>query len=790
MIERIRGIKIKGRCFQTDSTLMFYQNPNDRISIVYGKNGSGKSTISEGIASITPSATPSDLTVSFVDMNLQEMSVEGDASVFVFNEKYIDDNVKIDDDGLGTIVLFGDQVDLQSEIDQQEAIVKTLSDKIDRTTIELTKYQDRTNPLCPAYHQGRIITMLKRDGGWADIDSKIKGNKIKSQVTDSIVKEIGELIVKETQDELQERFDDTNALLAKISDSSISYPNPIGQIVFSDDWELSVIRILARKIDEPVLSEREKQILAAIQNGAQQRIESAKKVFSQDNTAICPYCFQPISDHYKHELVESINRVLNKEVDNHKAEISSIIFPVLSVDLSTVESLDSVLVKKALHQLEICKSLLSQYQTLTTQKEGNIYTPIQVQANGLAEEIKKLNVILSSLEAKRVEFNDAAKRKASLVKQLISINKAITHIQIAQLYRDFSKQEKDKSSIIRMLGAQQKELEGERIKLKKLQQRKANIGLAIESINSSLDYVFLSQGRLSIELRNEKYYLKSNGVDVLPKKVSQGERNIIALCYFFTQILSNQEVGKLYQNEALIVIDDPISSFDFENKIGITSLIRYQMDRIIMGNINSKLLILSHDLVTVFALRKASEEICKSTKGIAGKPATSYIALELNGKRLVGLIQKHNEYGSILKRVYHFANGESQDESLIIGNEMRRVLEAFSSFTYQRSIELVSCDRNVLNALGNHSLFFENLMYRLVLHGESHYEEQIYSIHDGYHFYQFISEEEKVKIAKSILCFMYLLNPHHIIAYLQAEAGAIENIKQWAKLFPIINLLK
>lgn len=784
MIEKIKGIRIKGRCFHTDTDLLFYQNLNDRISIVYGKNGSGKSTISEGIASISTNGIPSDLTVSFIDANQQVVPLEGNESVFVFNEKYIDENVKIDDDGLGTIVLLGGQVDLQAEIDLQEEMVKGLSNEVEKTSIEFAKYQEKSNPLCPAYHQGRIATMLKRDGGWADIDSKIKGNKIKTPVTDALVTEIGELKVNETLDELRDKFDEAKSLLAKVSDSSISYPDPIRMITIDDEWESTVIRILERKIDEPVLSERERQILEAIQNGAQERIESAQRDFSQEGTTICPYCYQPITSQYKHELLESINKVLNKDVEEHKAEINAITFPVISLDLAAFESLDAELVKDASQQLELCKSFLRQYQDLTSQKERNIYSPILVKAKGLSKGIEKLNAILSALEVRRVEFNDAAKRKASIVRQLISINKSIAHIQIAQLYKDFSKQERDKASILQKLGTQQKALEEEKAKLQRLQQQKANVGLAIENINNSLDYVFLSQGRLSIELRNDKYYLKSNGADVLPKKVSQGERNIIALCYFFTQILSNQEVGRLYQNEALIVIDDPISSFDFENKIGIASLLRYQTDRIIRGNDNSKLLVLSHDLETIFALRKSSEEIQKSTKGIAGKTATTYIALELSNKVLSELKYRHNEYGALLKRVYQFANGELSDEALVIGNEMRRVLEAFSSFTYQKSIDMVSCDLNVLNALGNHSVFFENLMYRLVLHGESHYEEQIHSIHDGYNFFQFISEDEKVKTAKSILCFMFLLNPQHIIAYLHAESGAIENIRKWANAIP------
>lgn len=320
--------------------------------------------------------------------------------------------------------------------------------------------------------------------------------------------------------------------------------------------------------------------------------------------------------------------------------------------------------------------------------------------------------------------------------------------------------------------------------LRNLKQRKSDIGLAINNINNALDYVFFSQGRLSIELKNDKYYLKSNGKNVKPKSVSLGERNIIALCYFFTQILANQEISRLYQNEAFIVVDDPISSFDFENKVGIASFLRLQINRIINGNSKSKVLILSHDLETVFNLRKAMDEICQSTKGIAGITPSSYIVLELNNLLLKPLIKNHNEYSALIKKVYHYANGDSNNDSATIGNIMRRVLEAFSTFNYQKNIEKVSCDKNVLKALGKHSTYFENLMYRLVLHGESHYEEQVYSIHDGNNFYEFISETEKQKTAKNILCFMYLLNPYHVIAYLQEESNSINNVKSWMKDIP------
>lgn len=783
MIETIKGIKINGRCFKTDTSLLFYQKPNDRISIVYGKNGSGKSTISEGIASLSHKGIPSDLTTSFVDSNQQSLPLGDDTNVFVFNEKYIDENVKIDDDGLGTIVLLGGQVDLQAEIDSQEKRVNDRSSDLDQLSAEYSNYHNKDNPLCPEYHKSRITRVLKQDGGWAETDSQIKGNKIKSQVTDSIIKEIGTIAVKDTLVDLQNKFEDSQKLLSKISDSAISYPDEILVIKIDKKFEKNIVDLLGKKIDEPVLSAREKLILSAIQGGAQARIEAARNDFSQEGTKICPYCYQTVGDNYKHELVESINRVLNKDVDDHKAQLASIQFPIISLDYAVFSSLDSELSNSAAKQQEACVKKLEQYKELVSQKLGSIYTPISIKPIGLAEEVEKLNIILRGLEEKRLEFNDAAKKKSSIIRTLILLNKEIAHHQIAQLYKDYSKQDKDREAILKKLDEKQKVLASEKQKLTRLQQRKANIGLAIESINSSLNYVFLSQGRLSIELRNEKYYLKSNGEDVLPKKVSLGERNIIALCYFFTQILANQEIGKLYQNEAFVVIDDPVSSFDFENKVGIISLLRFQTARIIKENNHSKVLFLSHDLETVFSLKKAMEEICKSIKRKAGQPETSCNTLELHDTELTNLKNKHNEYGALLAKVYHYANGDKED-SLAIGNEMRRVLEAFSTFTYRKGIEDVSLDSNVLSALGNRSAFFENLMYRLVLHGESHYEEQVYSIRNSYNFLQFISEDEKRKTAKNILCFMYILNPGHILAYLQQEAGAVAQIKTWAKDIP------
>ena len=101
---------------------------------------------------------------------------------------------------------------------------------------------------------------------------------------------------------------------------------------------------------------------------------------------------------------------------------------------------------------------------------------------------------------------------------------------------------------------------------------------------------------------------------------------------------------------------------------------------------------------------------------------------------------------------------------------MRRVLEAFATFSYKEGINSISIKDSILEILPERFReHFRNLMYRLVLHGESHYEEQVQGMRD-FRFNQFLSEGEKKRTAREILCFMYLLNKHHILSHLPINA--------------------
>ena len=265
------------------------------------------------------------------------------------------------------------------------------------------------------------------------------------------------------------------------------------------------------------------------------------------------------------------------------------------------------------------------------------------------------------------------------------------------------------------------------------------------------------------------YTLLSREKDVKPTKISVGERNIIALCYFFASMFVGKKDKDKYKDASIIIIDDPVSSFDFENRVGVISLLRWMSEQFIQGNPNTKILIMTHDIQTVFNLQKIRMELendrrkCEFLELIDKK-----IDLHKNGNL--------NEYKNIIVSVYDFACKRNVDQKMaVIGNQMRKLMEAYCSFVYAHDFESISHDNDVIkNIPENKRLYYQNLMTRLVLNGESHEQEAAKAMDlTGFKF----TKDEKVNIAKSIIMFLYYINPKHVLAYLPEEGDVLN---QWA----------
>ena len=246
----------------------------------------------------------------------------------------------------------------------------------------------------------------------------------------------------------------------------------------------------------------------------------------------------------------------------------------------------------------------------------------------------------------------------------------------------------------------------------------------------------------------------------------------LTLCYFFSEIMREQREEDIYKNQYCIIIDDPVSSFDMENRVGILSFLKHQLNKFISGNPKTKVVLLTHDLQTAYDIEKIYGEITDLC-GISPRQAdrNKYIKSQelINNAVREFNSSRRNEYTQLMINIYKYAKGENADYELVVGNSMRRVMEAYGSFMYKKGIEQLSTASEIKQKLeppfGDH---FENLMYRLVLHGGSHNEERVKSMVSD-DFFDYISSEEKIRTAKEILVFLYTLDDQHVIEHLKRD---------------------
>ena len=693
MIESIKGISIRGRCYESTAELALFEDKTKnketvkcRLSIVFGKNGSGKSTIADAFSQIGRDAgadadgephEPSDLKEAFLfDYDNRPVNAD-EGEIFVFNEDYVDENVKVARDGLGTIVLLGEKVELQEKIDKCREEQKKAKAILDAADEKRKPFLSPKSPVSPDFHIARIKDILKN--GWQQ--REIQFNSKRPNITPNVINEIGGMKIGCADKDLRKAFSDKMSQFRGFMETeNITLEVLPLEIGLGEGKEEELRTLLARKLMEPVLTEREKRIMDVIQRKLGFAVTDSKKYFEAPSTDFCPYCFRPVSHQEKENIIHSIDIVLNKDVEEHAQELASFARFMNGVD-SKVQSIGSSL-KRADQRSIITlglQDIVRDIQTKAEQYSDTIhhclsciedkrqhpYTPVAMNVN-LLEKERKLNELLKKYSREREMYSQNQKEKDSKIKalraELSQLNRQISSGEIARSYADYHAQEKAKRECEAEYTEKKSEYERVCGQLDKYLKDNADVVIATEKINRLLDYVFFHRGRLSIEFVDNAYCLKTNGKDVRPKDVSSGERNIIALCYFFTQLLHGQKKSEFYKKKMLVVIDDPISSIDFENRIGIQSLLRYQIKRIIMGCSDSKVVVLSHDLPAVLDFGKAMQEISAASKCKAGMH-TNYTFWELNNRQLNPFQEKkRNEYSMLLDRTYQFACGVTDDE--------------------------------------------------------------------------------------------------------------------------------
>lgn len=802
MLKDLTKIKISGANFTEPTELAFFEPSYDKNqneittkgAFLYGRNGSGKSTIARAFKKLTGEEIPtiSDVTVQDKDGHTFELTEEEKKHIFVFDEDFVDKNVRLQEDHLETIVMLGQEVDLSDKIKKAEEEEKAAREDMEAKEKEYKEYQTSENRKSPNFYIKKMRDNLQGDNNWAGRDRIINDARRNTAVSDNTYLQFLDANPQKTRDELLKDYYDGLERLNKAKNEASTIKEAVPSLqedyLTYDDKEIQ--RLLAEKIEKPEFSEREKKILALVHECKTDEVNKRLGFLKDGESTECPYCFQPLSQEYKQSLISSYEKVLSKKVEEHQDSLQKHVIDEISIDLSPFSNLLGTD-----HYTDLIKTInknIADNNKNLLEKKNHPYEPIIVNNKNINASLFQLKEDLMKLESARLSYNEEMKKTAPIRAELVRINKEIAYYDVIEDSKKHKEQEKKMEETKQLYNESITVWEQKTGIIENLNAQRRNIKLAVNYMNACMKYIFFAEDRLGIECENGVYKLRSHGKRVKPKDISVGERNIIGLSYFFTSILQGKEENDAYGEEFLLVIDDPVSSFDYENRVGILSFLRYILCRFLEGNRNTKALLMTHDIMTFFDFWKIFDEIrtnCNTLREtVNGREqvvypnSTKINHFELAKNEISPFFPRRQEYTEIVKMIYEYASGQAVDEQhdLIIGNMMRQALEAYATFVYKKKIEDVSLDKDILNQLPEgYRPYYRNLMYRLVLHGGSHREEQVKAMQD-FRFFGLISREEKVRTAKDILCFLFLLNRVHILKHLEGCKGnAKQTLTTW-----------
>jgi len=272
-------------------------------------------------------------------------------------------------------------------------------------------------------------------------------------------------------------------------------------------------------------------------------------------------------------------------------------------------------------------------------------------------------------------------------KEINAIKKQVEHhlIAVAIEEQDYKRISTEYLESTKKEIEHKKKSEENKAKIQKLEQETSNIGRAVDKINKYLE-AFFGRGEIQLKLDDEKkgYLIERDGK--IAKNISEGERTAIAFSYFITKVQEKD----FKVTEGIIIIDDPISSFDSNFIYHSFSIIKNHFKN------SGQLFISTHNFEFFYLIKdwlkrkKKSSDLCEfyMLETIVEEDERNARILKLEDT----LRNFKSEYHYLFFLLNQFVESTSTqyEKFYVIGNIARRFLEIFTNFKIPTTGDLLS----------------------------------------------------------------------------------------------------
>lgn len=642
-----------------------YTNPNDLLfrakNILFGYNGKGKSAIAIGIK----------------DEFLKDTTKKPE-NLRIFDRDYISNSLLLENSedkikGVEASFSKGD-VDIEIKIKELEKLI-IKEDEIGKLDTGIAKLRKEIRVEIDKIHDRRK--------GEANIQRKPKDESVE-RVIELYKKDFQDAKKIEADDDKLIKINGDNAIEKQIAQNENLSPLILSKIETTLIEEVKVI--FKEKFGEDI-SIPEYEVVQWIESGLNLHKEGDKCKFcegkldySDVKSKIAQY-----KENKKHKakeklmqfreqlqsLLESI-KAIEKESKTYTINIGNEIeqhFSSISENKQTIETL-----------IISCQSKIDNIEV-----QGNF--DFEVLADTLKELEESLSIISKAKNEQLLELRKKQNNLTTLVKGAIGLE-----ILQSATIKDKLQEVKDKEIDLKDKRENNKKKQQE---IQDLKQQKSLTKDFADFVSQILNDINISL-KVELDTDNKNYIIKSTNENatLTIKDISEGEKNLLALLFFYYELFSDNKQQTVKPEIELIIVDDPISSMDDSNKFYILELMKNLLELS-----NQQIFVLTHswdDYCNLSYGKKAWED--KTDKnGVENK--SKYATFEIrkvNGKsELFQLKNIEKPYKYLFKEIYEFSEKSEDDlktdcQIYHYPNVMRRVLEEWYSFKVGMNLNLTS----------------------------------------------------------------------------------------------------
>ncbi|MDE1712015.1 AAA family ATPase (plasmid) [Chromobacterium amazonense] len=663
-------------------------NPQ-RINLVYGYNGSGKSTIANFLQNPSGDQFKG---CGFTNKN-------PNSEILVYNTRFVEKNF-LEGRQPGVFTLSGDNAEAEQNIAAAENLIQSITSQESKLIEEGENIKNEKNKLYSEVKDN--VWKAKFEFEKTELDFCLVGFKSEKEKFYQKVSS-----AKEVESPID--INDLKKIAGELNNQNGIEKEKPGKLTLAPvDTEKNCI------FQEPIIGSSSSYLQELINKvGCMDWVDSGRNYLDHTDES-CPFCQQKLPLNFKEEL----SSLFDQTYEAKKSDIQSALLRYeawadgILVQLNGDAYRDSYflddkefLINKTnlLHALEENKRLIKNKHASPSEVIGLIDTDSIIDSiNGAIDSAsKEVDLYNDRIKNKKFELEKVRADFWSYVRQKYTA--AIGGFQ--KHNNDAEKvlgQKREQIVNLRKIRREQQEIISENRK------KVTNIDLSIQKINEGIVWIGLKGFKIEKYDEDSSFYkiVREGESSDVYKSLSEGEKTLITFLYFLETCkgAASQDSPVSLVNR-IIVIDDPISSLSHNYVYEIASLIQH---RVIEGGFE-QVFILTHSL---FFYHELINQIAYKEKDIDKHYA--FFRVTKGEYSMVEKMEKgaiKNDYQSYWQAIKDAQSGKGS--STILPNMMRNILEHYFSFIHKKDNL-----RSTLIKLGEEDVEFKPL-YRFI-NRESH----------------------------------------------------------------------